>query len=341
MDPLADLPQAAGAPACRARLRGVPEDFQVDEVMGFEPSGAGPHAYLLIRKRGFNSQELARRLARLAGVPLRDVGLAGLKDRDAVTTQWFSVLVQDREPDWGGLEEPGIEVITVLRHRKKLRRGVHRENLFRIVLRDLEGPWQDLEQRMARVAETGVPNYFGDQRFGRDGANLEEARRLLAGEVRVAERQRRGLYLSAARSFLFNRVLARRVEAGNWDRPLAGDVMNLDGRHGVFAIDEPEAETVERARRGEVHPTGPLWGRGGIRPAAAAAAIEQAALADQRWWCEALERFGLDMDRRALRLMVEDLELERGTDGSAVLSFGLRSGGFATTVLRELVSVAG
>lgn len=336
-----ELPRAWGEPACSARIRCVPADFQVDEVLGFEPAGAGGHMFLRVRKTGLNSQEVARRLARFAGVAVRDVGLSGLKDRDAVTTQWFSLPApREGEPPWEALDEPGIEVLVATRHGRKLRRGVHRRNRFRLVLRELAGDASDLEARVTRVAAAGVPNYFGEQRFGRDGGNLEEARRLLAGEIRVRDRQRRGIYLSAARSLLFNRVLARRVAAGDWDRPLEGDVMNLDGRHGMFTVAVVDETTRERARAGEIHPTGPLWGRGGITAGGPAADHEAAALADLGWWCGALEALGLEMDRRALRLNVEDLTLEGGPEDSRVLAFQLRSGAFATTVLRELVSVA-
>lgn len=322
-------------------MRGRPADFQVDEVLGFEPAGAGGHIFLKVRKTALNSHEVARRLARFAGVAVRDVGLSGLKDRDAVTTQWFSLPVpRQGEPPWEALDEPGIEVLVASRHGRKLRRGVHRRNRFRLVLRELAGDAADLEARVARVAAAGVPNYFGAQRFGRDGGNLEEAWRLLAGEMRVRDRQRRGIYLSAARSHLFNRVLARRVAAGDWDQPLAGDVMNLDGRHGMFTVAEVDEEICERCRAGAIHPTGPLWGRGGVVAEGAAAEHERAALRDLQWWCDALEGLGLEMDRRALRLNVEDLTLEAGPEGSRILAFQLRSGAFATTVLRELVSVA-
>jgi len=336
-----ELPRAWGEPACSARIRCRPEDFQVDEILGFEPAGTGGHIFLRVRKTGLNSHEVARRLARFAGVAVRDVGLSGLKDRDAVTTQWLSLPApREGEPPWETISEPGIEILTVTRHGRKLRRGVHRRNGFRLVLRELAGDASDLQARVARVAVAGVPNYFGGQRFGRDGGNLEEARRLLAGEIRVRDRQRRGIYLSAARSHLFNRVLARRVEAGAWDRPLAGDVMNLDGRHGMFTVIDVDEAIRARTAAGEIHPTGPLWGRGGIVAEGLAADHEAAALADLGWWCGALEDRGLEMDRRALRLNVEDLTLEEGPEGSRVLAFQLRSGAFATTVLRELVNVA-
>ena len=335
------LPRAGGAPACRARLRAMPEDFQVEEVLGFAPAGSGPHAWLKVRKRGLNSHEVARRIARLARVPVRQVGLAGLKDRHAVTTQWFSVLLEARpDPDWSGLEDPDIQVLEVTRHRHKLRRGVHRGNAFRLVLRDLGGPVADLAARVARVAADGAPNYFGTQRFGRDDANLDEARRLLAGEVRVKDRARRGILLSAARSHLFNRVLAARVTAGDWNRPVAGDVMNLDARHGLFLAAAADDAVTARAAAGEIHPTGPLWGRGGLRPQGPAGEREAAALAADGWWCGALEGLGLEMDRRPLRLMVRELGLHSDDAGTAVLTFRLRSGAYATTVLRELISAA-
>lgn len=343
-DPCTDyeLPRAHGGALGCATLRAHPTDFVVDEVLGFVPEGSGGHAWLEVRKTGRNTPEVATALARHAGVPGRDVGFSGLKDRHAVTTQWFSVGLEGRpEPDWTALQAEGVEVLAVTRHPRKLRRGTHRGNRFRIRLRAVDVPLEVLRQRLAVIAGRGVPNYFGPQRFGRDGGNVAAARRMLAGEVRVRDRQRRGMYLSAARSLLFNRALARRVADGTWDRPLPGDVMALEGSRSLFRATPDDPDLATRAAAGDIHPTGPLWGEGGMTPEGVAATVERAALAPCAWWREALERARLEMDRRALRLAVRDATLVGEDDGVVVVTFELTTGAYATTVVDELVDTGG
>ena len=194
-----------GAPVARAHLRASPEDFRVDEELGFEPDGEGEHALVRVRKRGANTAWVARRLAELAGVRVREVSYAGLKDRDAVTSQWFSVWLPGRaDPDWAALDDAEVTVIEYGRHRRKLRRGCHRGNRFALVLRELSCDREIIESRLRSVAKVGVPNYFGPQRFGRDGGNLTAALGLFRGSLRCRDRQRRGIYLSGARARRFN-----------------------------------------------------------------------------------------------------------------------------------------
>ena len=336
-DPVAALPRALGDPPVRGRYRVEPEDFQVHEQLGFAPSGAGEHVLLRVVKRDLDTERVARALARHAGVRASAVGYAGLKDRRAVAEQWFSVQLPGREaPDWDGLELPGVEVLEQHRHDRKLRRGALAGNRFRLVLRSLEGDPGELQQRWQRILSRGVPNYFGPQRFGRDGANLDRALALFAGDRR-GDRHRRGLYLSAARALVFNQVLARRVEQDSWDRLLPGELAMLDGSRSVFAVPEPTPELEARRAAGDIHPSGPLWGRGGIAPGGAALALERAVAAWLEEWCRGLEAAGLDSARRALRVCPGNPEFE-ARQGIAVLAFTLPPGSYATTVLRELIS---
>lgn len=181
----------------------------------------------------------ARQIARLAGVETRDVGYCGLKDRHALTRQWFSVyLPKGPEPDWSELNSDSVQVIEISRHRQKLRRGQHRANQFVLWLRDVSGDRGAVEQRLKCAAGQGVPNYFGEQRFGIDAGNLQAAERMLVAGSKIKNRSKKSMVLSAARAWLFNQVLAARVEQGLWQQPLEGDVL-IDGL-----------------------PTGPLWGRG-------------------------------------------------------------------------------
>jgi tRNA pseudouridine13 synthase len=269
-----------------------------------------------------------------------NVGFAGLKDRQALTTQWFSVLVANRpEPNWRSLDADDITVIDVSRHRRKLRRGGIATNQFKLRLRDLQGTKKDLMRRLERVASDGVPNYFGPQRFGRDGNNLAIARAMLGGWRMVRSRPQRGLYLSAVRAFLFNRVLAERVANGTWNQAIPGDVMMLDGSHSVFALLQPTDVINERLARQDIHPTGPLWGRGQSLAQNKASAIESEVLAPYRTWCQSLERAGLTGSRRALRVAVRNLCYRVEAEHTLHLQFMLGPGSYATTVLRELVSL--
>jgi tRNA pseudouridine13 synthase len=337
--PWEDLPRAHGDPPARARWRVAPEDFAVDEVLGFDPLGTGQHVLLQLRKRGANTVWVAGQLARLAGVPPVAVGYSGLKDRDAVTTQWFSVDLAGRpEPDWGQVAPGTVEVLAAQRHDRKLRRGSHRANRFVLVLRDLTGARAAVEERLGVLRDRGFPNYFGEQRFGRDGSNPARALAMLGGRLRVRDRAERGLYLSAARSVLFNRVLAARVGGGTWDRPLAGEVLMLDGRHSRFLAEEPTPELMERAARGEVHPTGPLWGRGEPEPREGARQFEEEALAGCGDWCRGLEEAGLEADRRALRARAHDLAWRWRGEDALELAFTLASGAYATALLREVAA---
>lgn len=335
---VSDWPRATGAPPCRALMRQVPEDFQVEEVLNFSPSGEGQHVLVQIRKRGANTEWVARRLAQLAGVSRKAVGYAGLKDRHAVTDQWFSVdLAGSREPDWSQLDSDEIIVLHHHRHHRKLRHGAVQANRFRIVLRALHGSPEDADQVLQRIGLRGVPNYFGEQRFGHN--NLQQAAAMLLHGRPVRDRFKRSICLSAARSLLFNRVLARRVADGMWDQALAGDVMMLEGSHSIFSCPEPDENIVARLAQGDIHPTGPLWGRGNTPCQAEAAALETAALAADESWCQALENAGLKQQRRALRVIPRDLQWHFTGDDSLTLNFTLPSGCYATSVLREVMEI--
>jgi tRNA pseudouridine13 synthase len=336
------LPRGLGPALLSATIRSEPADFQVEEVAAFSPSGQGEHLLLEIEKTGMTTAVAARRIAEWAGVPQMAIGYAGMKDRHAVTRQRFSVHLPKRvAPDTGSLDGDGLQLIAADWHSRKLPRGALAGNRFRLLLRDIA--WQPfgdratLDARLARIASDGVPNYFGEQRFGRDGDNLEQARRMFGG-ARV-RREERGVLLSSARSALFNQVLAARIEEGHWASGLDGEVWMLDGSHSVFGPQAPDAELAARAARQDIHPTGPLWGRGELRSAAAARAIEEATLAAAADLRAGLEAAGLKQERRALRMRVEALAWQWLADDRLELAFGLPPGAYATVLLRELGEV--
>ncbi|MBL4607671.1 MAG: tRNA pseudouridine(13) synthase TruD [Pseudomonadales bacterium] len=208
---------AFGTPDARGVIRSEAAHFQVEEQLGFEPSGEGEHCFLLIQKTGENTESVARKLARFAGVPARDVSYSGLKDRNAVTTQWFGVHLPKRDVfAWSEINEQNLQVLQQTWHRKKLRRGVHQSNRFKITIAELSGQSDELSHRLERIKASGVPNYFGEQRFGFGGQNLVHAEDLLLQNKKVKQRHLKSMYLSSARSLLFNSVLSERVKQGSW-----------------------------------------------------------------------------------------------------------------------------
>lgn len=326
---------AHGGPPLRGVLRAVPEDFEVDEELGFEPDGAGEHVFVRIEKREANTEWVAQRLAQLAGVAPMNVGFSGLKDRHALTRQTFSVQLPGRaDPDWHAMDIEGVRVLSAKRHSRKLKRGVHQGNRFVICLRNVEGDRDAAERALARVREEGVPNYFGAQRFGRNGENLRSAQALFSG-ARMG-RSQRGFALSAARSHLFNAVLDRRVAAGNWNQALEGEVWMLAGTHSIFGPQPLDDTLRERLAAFDIDPTGPLWGRGDLRSMLEVAQIEQGVAAAEAQLAAGLVAEDLRQERRSLRLRTSGFQHEWLADDGLRLSFGLPSGAFATSVIREI-----
>lgn len=331
------LPFAHGAPRCRGEIRRAPEDFLVEEIPLVEPDGEGEHLLLHVEKRDSNTAWVAGQLARLAGVSRMDVSYAGLKDRHAVTRQWFSIRLAGKpEPDWTGLDSAEIKVLDSARHSRKLRVGALKGNRFRIRVREFDGDEAALSDTLDAIGREGIPNYFGEQRFGTDDANLASARALFSGELKRVKRDKRGFYLSAVRSLLFNKVLAERVRAGNWNRPLVGERMMLAGTRSSFAADQIDDEILRRHREMDIHTSGPLWGRGEPMVSGEVAALETQVLLSDSFWREGLEQFGLQMERRALRVPVSELTWRR-RDDLLELGFCLPKGCFATALLRECV----
>ena len=309
-------PRALGGAAIQADFRIEPEDFVVDELAAPE-AGEGEHVYLHILKRGANTGFVAQQLARLAGVQSKDVGYFGLKDRHAVTSQWFSVwLAQRPEPDWKQVENEEIQVLQHFRGARKLRRGEHLGNRFQIRLRNVQGDRAAAEAVLAQVPR-GVPNYFGEQRFGHNGGNLDLVNRIVAdeqaGKRRRIPRNQKAFAMSAARSWLFNQVLAARVEQGNWLQQMGG---------------EPEEAG-----------SGPLWGRGRNPAAGEQLALEETVMGPWKPWGDWLEHCGLSQERRGLVLQPQGFQASWEQD-DLILNFALPPGTFATAVLREIAELA-
>lgn len=331
-------PMAYGGPVLRGRLRVQPEDFEVEELRSFGPGGTGEHAWIEIEKRGANTEWVARELARFAGVQPLAVGFAGLKDRHALTRQVFTVHLAGRaDPDWSALAVEGVRVLLATRHQRKLARGALSGNRFRLVIRDVEGQTDAVAERVDQIAQHGVPNRFGEQRFGLGAGNIAAALAMFAGR-RVGKAER-GRLLSTARSAIFNAVLDARIGDDTWNRGLDGDVFQIDGSGSIFGPEPVDDVLGERIASLAVHPTGPLWGRGTPRVTESVEALETRIAADPSLaaFARGLEAAGVERARRSLRVRVGGLQHQWIDPTTLELRFELPAGAYATVVAAELV----
>jgi len=319
------------------RLRSTPEDFRVDEIPLYRPTGEGGHTFVLVEKRERTTEEVARDLARAAGVRPRDVGYAGRKDRAAVATQWFSVpgLAPDAARE---LALPGVRVLEAAAHPHKLRTGQLRGNRFCIVVRELAAEAvAGAQRRCEELVRVGMPNRFGEQRFGREGDNAEAGRRLLAGEPPGRDRRRARFLISALQAEVFNAVLAER--GPDLVRLERGDVAVIHGSGALFVVEDPEREAA-RAAAFEISATGPIFGTRMLRPQGAVERRERAILTAHGVDVEKLSvprGIRLRGARRSLRVRPEDLALEP-LAGGLRLRFTLAPGSYATVLVEELLA---
>ncbi len=328
---------AYGEPASTAVFKSSPEDFRVDEILSFKLSGAGEHQFLRIEKRGLNTEELVRDLAKALKKPMKTISYAGLKDREALTTQWLSVHCPSEEiVNASALQGRGWRVLESMRHLKKLKIGGLSANQFTIVLHDIDNH-QAIDTRLDIIKSGGVPNYFGEQRFGHAGLNILKARDMLLNDVRVKDKFLRGIYYSAARSFLFNLILSERVLNQTWNNALSGDVMQLAGTHSIFTCDSPDEEINARIAHRDISPAAPLYGLGNERMTQDALESMQNALCNYTDWCDALQKHGLKRMYRAHILHASNLTWHLQQPNCLTLSFELVAGAYATSILRELV----
>ncbi|MGM8937830.1 tRNA pseudouridine(13) synthase TruD [Psychrobacter glaciei] len=371
----AQLPQPIQPPVRQATYKANATDFIVNELLPLEFTGEGEHLWLHIQKSRMNTAYLAKLLSEWAEIPLRDVGYSGLKDRHALTTQWFSLRIPKKQlpaAEFAPIDIGANESVTIIDqqwHNKKLNRGTHRANQFIITLRDIQftdfdtiSPTpeqlalakQGVEQHLASIGTTGVPNYFGPQRFGRNGNNIREALSLFArppqqsrsqskkSKSKRVPREQNSMELSAARSLIFNEILAARVRDGSWNTGLAGEVFNLDGSGSIFTSEEIDDTLRTRLETGDIHPTAVLWGAGNDKVSGVAADIENALIQQNPLLARlanGLEQRDVKAQRRALRLPIEALSWEwqdKDETQTLVLNFTLTTGSFATSVLASI-----
>lgn len=325
-----------------AQFKSKDEDFQVTEILGYEPIGEGEHIYLWVRKTGLNTAYLAEQIACFTGLPLRAVTYAGRKDKHALTEQWFSVHFPGKgEFDWSKLNEPGAEVLKSIRHNKKLRTGVLKGNRFKITLRQLSSI-SGIEERLAQIKTNGVPNYYGSQRFGNTqydprGGNLVLAEKMINGET-IRNRNKRSMAISALRSWFFNEMLHNRLQNDQLSKPWCGDVMQLAGTNSFFCATQIDPSINKRLAKRDIFLSAPLWGKGPLASQNEALQFEQKLAQQHPTIAKTLEDLGLKQERRAINLFPNDLEWSLAND-TLNLSFSLPAGTFATAVLRELVQL--
>lgn len=333
-------PYLHGGPLGPAQFKASPEDFFVEEVLGFEPSGEGEHCLVWVEKRDLDSNTAGTRLADALGLRRRLVSHCGLKDRHAVTRQWFSLHMPGQpSPEAAALESEGLRVLHITRNTRKLRRGIHLGNRFTIRLREPSFDFASAQQRWQQIVIKGVPNLFGEQRFGHEGRNVEKALSMFRGEFMPGDRLLRGLLLSSVRSHLFNAVIAERMRRGNWDQPQAGEVYGFPDNGTILLIANLRGDEAQRFAEGKIELTAPLWGSGELHTAAAVRALEMEVASRLPELSTGLEAAGLRQERRVMRLRPMNPSLIALPNGDLQVTFDLPRGTYATTVLRELAQL--
>jgi tRNA pseudouridine13 synthase len=324
-----------GAAQVGAQLKSIPEDFEVEEVLGFEPQGVGEHLFLWVEKRGLTTHELVERIARDHGLPAAPIGYSGLKDKHALTRQWLSLQLPGIADPFDCPSGEGYRVLRQTRHTKKLRPGSHKFNRFRLCLREVDDLPRLTLQQMDSLLTQGIANYFGAQRFGRKADNVEQALAQL-GKRRLS-RARKSILLSSLRSHLFNAILAQRIDQGHWQAPLEGDVFMLRGSHSIFS--EPlDAALLERYRQLDLSPCASLYGTGRSLMSGQAAAIEQQVFAAHPDITACLDRQRSNLQMRPLRAVAESLIYDYDAAQKLLrLELSLPAGSYVTTLLEHFL----
>ncbi|WP_065648328.1 tRNA pseudouridine(13) synthase TruD [Pantoea eucrina] len=329
-----------GVPAATGIIKARPDDFVVIEDLGYPYDGDGEQLLVRIRKTGCNTRFVAEALAKYLGVPARDLSYAGMKDRHAVTEQTLCFrLPGNAMPVMSGFHLEGVEILQVIRHRRKLRTGALAGNAFRLVIRDVSDR-ADVDARLQQIQTQGVPNYFGEQRFGRGGNNLQQAQRWAEEQFHPRDRNMKSLLLSAARSYLFNQVTSARLQRdGSLQQVQAGDALQLAGRGSWFVAAADELPVLQqRVAAHELRITAPLAGRGEAGTQGEVASFEQQQLAQSPALLTLLTRERVDASRRAMLVVPDNLQWQWQDDATLALQFWLPAGSFATSLVRELLS---
>jgi len=335
-----DPPRLLGPSLGTSRFKSSLDDFVVEEILGFEPTGEGEHCLVWVEKVDRNTNDVAAEFAKKLGIRKRLVNHCGLKDRNGITRQWFNLHLPGLpSPSAQDLDYEGVRVLKVTRNLRTLRRGCHQGNRFTIRLRDCTFTKEAAAVRWQMIIDRGVPNYFGPQRFGRDGGNIEQAIRLMTGEIEVRDRALRGILISAARSLLFNAFVAKRIQLGAWNVPMEGEVFGFADNRSLVIPDNLRGDESDRVRNGTLELTAPLWGTGELLSQSQVRVFEEGVAKSFPDIVAGLAQFNLRQERRVIRLKPESSELTWAGDNTLVLRFDLPTGTYATTLLRELTEL--
>ncbi|MGV6987954.1 tRNA pseudouridine(13) synthase TruD [Testudinibacter sp. P80/BLE/0925] len=333
---MSELQYLYGKPQQSARLKAEFSDFIVREELGYALSGEGEFVAIKVRKTNANTLFVGEKLAAFAGISAKKMSYAGLKDRHAVTEQWFCLHLPGQEtPDFSRFALEGVEIIEVTRHNRKIRVGSLQGNHFEILLRDLNES-AVLNQRLQQLAQHGFPNYFTEQRFGRDGHNLTQALRWANGEIQVKDRKKRSFYLSAARSELFNLIVSQRIADGLSRTVISGDVLQLQGSHSWFVAQAEELTALQvRLAQNDVGLTAPLIGSKELASQDQALLRERAVAEQHHALVELMHKERLQNARRLIVAKPQHFAWQFEAEGLR-LQFYLDSGSYATALVREL-----
>lgn len=322
-------------------LKDAIEDFIVIENNDISFTNQGEHLWLKIQKKATNTSQVATFLAQACKVSPRQVAYAGLKDRQAVTQQWFSIQlpkISDTEQIQNNLPS-SIKIIEQKWHQKKLKTGCISDNEFKITINNIEGDHESIKTNINFVKKQGVPNYFGPQRFGHQMGNIQQAQDWFSGHKRVSNRNLRSLLISTARSHIFNSIVAQRIKCKLWQKPIEGDIMQLDGSHSWFyATDESQNNLMNRLKQFDIHITAALWGEDSTQSTADCADLEETIAASFPIYQSGFEKFRVKQDRRSIRLLPQQLN-HSFSEKQLKISFKLPPGCYATSVLREIINI--
>ena len=326
-----------GTPQQTGRLKAEFTDFIVREELGYPLAGEGEFVAVKVRKTNANTLFVGEQLAKFVGISAKNMSYAGLKDRHAVTEQWFCLHLAGKEtPDFSTFECEGIEILEVTRHNRKIRTRALEGNYFELLLRDVVET-DELKQRLNQLQEIGFPNYFTEQRFGRDGHNLTQAQRWASGEISVKDRKKRSFYLSAARSEVFNLVVSQRITDHQMQTVLLGDYLQLAGSNSFFEVKaEDLVQSQQRLDENDVLLTAPLIGENSLEQNGNE--CEKAIVAQHENLINLMKKERMNAARRAILCKPQDLRWQFEPEGLR-LTFFLNSGSYATGLVRELITL--
>ncbi len=336
---LTDLAYLYGKPEITGTIKTLPEDFIVKESLSFEPVGEGNHLYLYITKTSLNTHDVIQLLSKHFSVSMKDIGYAGMKDKHAITSQWFSIPANNPDDQLERIETfnaATIEKFTC--SNKKLKRGVIKSNYFKLIVRGFSADTTLLNSLLEEINICGVPNYFTEQRFGVNDKNILRAEKILTGKMRERNKQKCGLYYSAARSYLFNLLLAKRIEDKLWDKIQPGDVLMLNDTRSVFLADEASTDLQARWQANDLDIALPMAGKGGMQGAGYHDTLVNDVFSRHKELCQGLVNAGLEQQQRRMRTIPENFSWYYDQhQQTLMLEFSLPSGSYATAVLREIV----